>query len=194
MGSYQARQTHCKHGHPFDLANTRYHRGERICIACQRNRKQPRGRGIGYGVRRRYQGLSPAERLLERFVRQINWDDTDCWPFKGVVIKGGYRQFKDADGRNVLAHRWAFQYFKGPIPAGLTVDHVCCREECSNPDHLDAVTMRVNIRRGNGFGGINARKTKCPRGHVYDREVSNGPKRRPHDFASSSAPQEAASL
>lgn len=137
-----------------------------------------KSRGIGRGIRRIYQGLSPEERLLERFVRQIEWDDTDCWPFKGTRIKGGYRQFKDETGQNRLAHRWAYEYFNGPIPAGLTIDHLCCRTRCGNPGHLDAVTMKENILRGNGLAGQNARKTHCPHGHVYDIVKWNG-----HGFA-----------
>lgn len=31
-------KTHCKRGHPFDDANTRYHNGARWCRACDRQR------------------------------------------------------------------------------------------------------------------------------------------------------------
>ena len=132
-----------------------------------------KSKGIGRGIRRIYQGLSNEERLLERFVRQIEWGDTDCWPFRGVAIKGDYRQFK-VNNQNVLAHRWAYRYFVGTIPEGLTIDHLCQRSRCANPDHLEAVTMRENILRGYGLPGMNARKTHCPRGHPYDRVKSNG--------------------
>lgn len=130
-----------------------------------------------YGIRRRYAHLTDAERLLERFVRRIEWDGSDCWPVGGPALKGGYRRFKDDKQRNVLAHRWAYQYFKGPIPDGLTVDHVCCREECGNPDHLDAVTMKVNIRRGNGLAGINARKAIAKCGHSFTFTEPDGRRR-----------------
>ena len=132
-----------------------------------------KSKNIGRGIRCIYQGLSPSERLLERFVRQIEWDETDCWPFRGHAIKGDYRHFKVATS-NVLAHRWAYEYFNQPIPEGLTIDHLCRTPRCVNPDHLEPVTMRENIRRGNGLAGENGRKTRCPRGHLYDMVKSNG--------------------
>ena len=36
------------------------------------------------------------------------------------------------------------------------------------PDHLEPVTNRENIRRGNGHAGINARKTYCINGHKFE--------------------------
>ena len=132
-----------------------------------------KSRGIGRGVRRIYQGLSEEERLLERFVRKLTFPPSECWDFQGVTIKGGYQHFK-VQNRNVLAHRWAYEYFCQPIPVGLTIDHRCGNEGCANPDHLEAVTIGVNIRRGNGLAGQNARKAHCPRGHPYDSLKDNG--------------------
>ena len=133
-------------------------------------------RGIGRGTRRRYAHLSPAERILERFVRQIEWDETGCWPFKGTAVKGDYRHFKVAD-KQILAHRWSYEYFKGPIPVGLTIDHLCRRPRCVNPDHLEAVTIRQNIRRGNGLAGQNARKQVAKCGHPFDFVEPDGRRR-----------------
>jgi len=36
VGSAQARQTHCKRGHPFDEENTYRYQGKRICRTCRR--------------------------------------------------------------------------------------------------------------------------------------------------------------
>jgi hypothetical protein len=47
----------------------------------------------------------------------------------------------------VLAHRWAYEHFIGPIPAGLEIDHLCRVRHCVNPAHLEPVTKSENRRR-----------------------------------------------
>jgi hypothetical protein len=37
QGVTQARQTHCKHGHPFSEDNTRVYAGKRVCRTCARD-------------------------------------------------------------------------------------------------------------------------------------------------------------
>lgn len=66
------------------------------------------------------------------------------------------------------AHRYAYEHFIGPIPEGLQVDHLCRVRNCVNPDHLEAVTCRENVLRGDGVAAANARATHCPQGHAYD--------------------------
>ena len=50
--------------------------------------------------------------------------------------------------RRVDAHVFFYEAFKGPIPSGLEIDHLCRNVQCVNPDHLEAVTHQVNMRRG----------------------------------------------
>jgi len=70
-----------------------------------------------------------------------------------------------------LAHRVAYELNHGPIPVGLTIDHVkargCQYRHCVNDAHLELVTRVENVMRGEGFGPMNAAKTKCPKGHPY---------------------------
>lgn len=69
------------------------------------------------------------------------------------------------------AHRVVYELERGPIPAGLTLDHRCRVRSCVNPDHLDPASDRVNILRGEAPPAINARKTACPRcGGPYTTE------------------------
>lgn len=95
-----------------------------------------------------------------------------CWEWTGPHIKGGYGQFRVPNGkgkqRGHLAHRWSYEHHIGPIPEGLTLDHLCVNPPCVNPAHLEPVTQRENNLRGDGVAGRNARKTHCPAGHLYD--------------------------
>lgn len=52
-------------------------------------------------------------------------------------------------------HRAAYEIHVGPIPEGLTLDHLCCVKACCNPAHLEPVTALENYRRAveSGFGG-----------------------------------------
>ncbi|WP_414654556.1 HNH endonuclease signature motif containing protein [Intrasporangium sp.] len=53
----------------------------------------------------------------------------------------------------------------GPIPEGLVLDHLCRNRACCNPAHLEPVTIRENILRGEP-----ANRTHCPHGHAYTPE------------------------
>ena len=89
-----------------------------------------------------------------------------CWEFIGYVAPNGYGQL----GRNTPAHRVAWESARGPIPEGFHVDHLCRNTICVNPDHLEPVTQRENLRRGIGFAGLNAAKTHCDAGHEFTED------------------------
>lgn len=75
-------------------------------------------------------------------------------------------------GERCSTHRVVYEYFFGPIPEGLTIDHVATRgcrfKTCCNPEHLEAVTSRVNVLRGDTVVARNAAKSLCWRGHPLD--------------------------
>lgn len=102
------------------------------------------------------------------------WPIGDCWEWRAYRNRRGYGEFRLRPGHTILAHRYAFQLAKGPIPEGLELDHRCKNPRCVRPSHLEAVTHRENLLRSNSFSGVHARKTHCPRGHAYDRVNKDG--------------------
>ena len=108
------------------------------------------------------------ERLLANAIVDLNGprpvNDSPCWRW-AMNPKGRYGQFSVGKQKGLLAHRVAYELFNGPIPAGLTVDHLCRNTRCVNPAHLEAVTQRVNTLRGTGPIAVNAAKTVCDHGH-----------------------------
>lgn len=103
-----------------------------------------------------------------RFWAKVEKEGHDgCWVWTGALSaarSNAYGCFR-IDGASVRAHRWAYEHFVGPIPDGLTIDHLCRNTRCVNPAHLEAVTQRENNLRGIGPPAVNARKTHCVRGH-----------------------------
>lgn len=89
-----------------------------------------------------------------------------CWSWIGCKARGGYGMFRL--GKMVLAHRIAYEAYIGDIPQGLEIDHLCRNRSCVNPEHLELVTHQENTLRGDTLTAANARKTHCPRGHLYD--------------------------
>jgi hypothetical protein len=98
---------------------------------------------------------------IERFQRFTKTGD-GCWLWRGTLV-GGYGQFWD-QGRKGYAARWAYEHWRGPVPAGLTIDHLCRIRACVNPWHLEPVTLAENISRAVAF---REPRTRCRRGHKY---------------------------
>lgn len=98
----------------------------------------------------------------------------DCWLWVGAKQGKGYASFgwggrrPNGNSRTVLAHRFAYEVLVGPIPAGLTLDHLCRNHACVNPDHLEPVTNKVNVLRGEGLTARYASATRCVNGHPFD--------------------------
>lgn len=79
----------------------------------------------------------------------------------GYVTPDGYGRLQ-LGRKMTLAHRAAYTLVNGPIPDGLTLDHLCRVRRCVAPLHLEPVTRAENQRRAG------AAKTHCINGHLYD--------------------------
>ena len=100
----------------------------------------------------------------ERFWSKVEFTGS-CWLWRASRAgRMGYGSFWNGSAQ-VLAHRWAYEFCVGPIPEGLTIDHLCLVVLCVRPDHLEPVSNRENVLRGGGACAQNARKTQCKRGH-----------------------------
>ena len=95
--------------------------------------------------------------------------------------RDGYGKFRPGPGQKiVVAHRWAYEVFVGPIPDGMQIDHKCHSDDqscpggpncghrrCVNPAHLEPVTASENTLRQRHHERL---KTHCPQGHPYEGE------------------------
>lgn len=101
--------------------------------------------------------MTPAE-IIARLDRHTRRDTSGCWVWTGAANSRGYSSVSIA-GKVLLGHRVSYEAHKGPIPDGLTIDHLCLVKLCINPDHLEAITRTEN----------NARRlalmTHCKRNH-----------------------------
>jgi hypothetical protein len=73
----------------------------------------------------------------------------------------------------------AYAAFVGEIPAGMEIDHTCHKKSecklddlcphrrCVNPDHLEAVSKSVNVKRSNAGKKL---ASHCKKGHAYTAE------------------------
>ena len=109
--------------------------------------------------------------IAERIWQRIEVDAAECWNWP--IARGArYGQIwigsrKDGSRRLALAHVVSYEEFAGPVPDGRELDHLCRNRACVNPDHLEPVTHRANLLRGNAPSAHQARQTHCKRGHEF---------------------------
>lgn len=97
-----------------------------------------------------------------KYVEKDQGCTTLCHVWLLSVDKDGYGNMSPdgRDGGRQRAHRFYYEKAKGPIPAGMDLDHLChnpktcidgksCpHRRCINPDHLEPVTSAENTARG----------------------------------------------
>jgi hypothetical protein len=77
-------------------------------------------------------------------------DENNCWIWQGFPDKDGYGRVKK-EGKQYAVHRYVYWKFKGTIPTGYAIDHLCRVKMCCNPSHLEAVLPAENSRRNKGL-------------------------------------------
>lgn len=105
------------------------------------------------GQPRRYiQGHYDRRQGPDYFVEDRGYT-TPCWVWRHCAGGNGYGQLAH-EGKKWLAHRLYYTRYRGPLPDGSDLDHVCVSTPphlgttlCVNPDHLEVVTHAENGRR-----------------------------------------------
>jgi hypothetical protein len=103
----------------------------------------------------------------ERFLQMID-KSGECWTWTGHRNAVGYGGFK-SQGTTVLAHRFAWSLYRGEIPEGMQIDHVCMNKSCVRVSHLRLATAKQNgehkgVPRNNtsGYRGVTRRGSNGP--------------------------------
>ena len=96
------------------------------------------------------------ERVLSRLIIE---PETGCLLWTGAMTRG-YGVVGSTGRGTQYVHRLMYEWFVGPIPTGLQIDHLCRVTRCASPAHLEAVTGAENLRR--------ARRPTCIRNHPWD--------------------------
>ena len=95
-----------------------------------------------------------------------------CWLWTDGQDSKGYGRFKvETKGRK--AHVVGYELLVGPTPNGLEPDHLCRVRHCVRPSHLEWVTHKVNVLRGEGKMARLARQTECLNGHPLDGPLAD---------------------
>lgn len=112
--------------------------------------------------------ITLGKRLAAKTLPEPN---SGCYLFIGAVGPNGYGRLGvgSRGSGTIYAHRASYEIHVGPIPHGLTIDHLCRNKLCVRPAHLEAVTATENTRRAAVV------KTSCPQGHpINDLNTQQG--------------------
>lgn len=102
--------------------------------------------------------------LPERFREKISIKrGSGCWIWTAGGHGRGYGGYAITHSVKEYAHRFAWEFFFGPIPKHLQCDHLCRNKRCVNPAHLEITTGQINTMRGMNFPIQDGRH--CQKGH-----------------------------
>lgn len=102
------------------------------------------------GARLPRESFTIPARVAERAAKRHKVDSRGCWASTYSVASHGYAQIGwHENGKRfaTTAHRAAWAHYHGPIPDGMTVDHLCRNRRCVRREHLRLLENFENARR-----------------------------------------------
>lgn len=112
----------------------------------------------------RWKNVEPWDRILAKVEKNYH---TGCWEWIGARNRNGYGMVYFHGRRRQAYHvTWELHHQRA-LPAGKEIDHLCSNPRCVNPLHLEPVTHRENLLRGNTTAARRSRQTHCKRGHEF---------------------------
>lgn len=114
----------------------------------------------------------PATPIMDRFWPKVQKGETteDCWLWTAALNPDGYGHFISPGPTWPAAHRVAYAQLVGEIPVGFELDHLCRVRRCVNPWHLEPVSHRTNVLRGDGLAAHQTKSLSCKHGHPWTSE------------------------
>lgn len=109
-----------------------------------------------------------------------HWRPREGWlkqPVPVLKVTGnGYITLQSYPGDkryHSLAHRIIWQWFKGPIPEGLVINHINGNKTDNHIENLEAITLQENIQHAKETGLMNPRTgLDHPNGKLSDEDVA----------------------
>jgi hypothetical protein len=107
---------------------------------------------------------------MKKFFNKIKINPINkCWEWQGYKDSDGYG-YRTVNYKTYIAHRWSYEYYKGPIPKDMLIRHLCHNTSCVNPNHLEIGTHRDNmddmLNANRQASGI-----KCARSKLNDIQI-----------------------
>lgn len=103
--------------------------------------------------------------FFEKHKKRIRVDENGCWTWLGAKSFNGYGNVR-IDKKQYRAHRVSYEDKNGAIPKDKVIDHVCLNKSCVNPNHLEAVSQKINAQRAL----LGKRNLFCKKGHEMNEK------------------------
>lgn len=100
---------------------------------------------------------------------------TNCWNWIGSTTSNGYGNVR-INKKLYRTHRLTYMLFVGDLPIGKgksipVLDHLCNNRLCCNPAHLQLISDRENILKGNGITARKYKQIYCKNGHILPNPI-----------------------
>lgn len=123
------------------------------------NKQRAKGLCSAHWYQQQYMGKLTVTRnqieIIDRIMNQVNKTNY-CWEWTGR--KAGKKQNSYGqiyyNGRQQMVHRIVYEELVRPLEISDTVDHLCRNKFCVNPDHLEAVPLRENVKRMHAYRSL----------------------------------------